>query len=159
MEKNLEVLESMIYYWSTLTERGKVGEEFLASIYEEQGMKDTYNDDFDDESVSKVLSAIANREAFKGRTENESRFWNNNMWMLEDMEYMNKVIYPLKKLNLEGLGDGEVIFLPLHLDLFYKKGNTLYINFFMIKPDEINGTDKLTIEDVEVKEWIKKNMG
>lgn len=104
MEKNIDVLESMVYYWSTLAERGKVGEEFLASIYEDQGMKDTYNDDFDDESVSKILSAIINREAFKGRTKNESRFWNNNMWMLEDLEYMNKVIYPLKKIKFRRIG-------------------------------------------------------
>ncbi|MEI6857439.1 hypothetical protein [Psychrilyobacter sp.] len=136
-----------------------MGEQYLASISENDGMKATYSEDFDAESVRKVLSAISNREPFKGRTKNEGRFWNNNMWMLEDMDYMNMVIDPLKKLSLEDLGDGEVIFLPLHLDLFYKKDNYIYINFFMIKPDLYNETGKLTIEDTEIKEWIKKKMG
>ncbi len=159
MKKSLEVLESMIYYWNSVSDKEKVGEQYLASISENDGMKATYNENFDAESVRKVLSAISNREPFKGRTKNEGRFWNNNMWMLEDMDYMNMVIDPLKKLSLEDLGDGEVIFLPLHLDLFYKKDNNIYINFFMIKPDLYNETGKLTIEDIEIKEWIKKKMG
>lgn len=159
MKKSLEVLESMIYYWNSVTEREKIGEKYLASISEDTGMKATYNENFDEESVRKVLSAISNREPFKGRTKNEGRFWNNNMWMLEDMDYMNMIISPLKKLSLEDLGEGEVIFLPLHLDLFYKKDKNIYINFFMIKPDLYNGTEKLTIEGIEIKEWIKKNMG
>lgn len=159
MKKSLEVLETMIYYWNSVSEREKVGEQYLASISENSGMKATYSEDFDGESVRKVLSAISNREPFKGRTKNEGRFWNNNMWMLEDMDYMNMVIDPLKKLSIEDLGDGEVIFLPLHLDLFYKKGNNLYINFFMIKPDMYDDSGKLTIEDIEIKEWIKKKMG
>ena len=159
MKKSLEVLESMIYYWNSVSEKEKVGEQYLASISENEEMKATYNENFDAESMRKVLSAISNREPFRGRTKNEGRFWNNNMWMLEDMDYMNMVIDPLKKLSLEDLGEGEVVFLPLHLDLFYKKGNNIYINFFMIKPDLYNETDKLTIEDIEIKEWIKKNMG
>lgn len=159
MKKSLEVLETMIYYWNSVSEREKVGEQYLASISENSGMKATYSEDFDGESVRKVLSAISNREPFKGRTKNEGRFWNNNMWMLEDMDYMNMVIDPLKKLSIEDLGDGEVIFLPLHLDLFYKKSNNLYINFFMIKPDMYDDSGKLTIEDIEIKEWIKKKMG
>ena len=159
MKKSLEVLESMIYYWNSVSEKEKVGEQYLVSISENDGMKATYGEDFNAESVRKVLSAISNREPFKGRTKNEGRFWNNNMWMLEDMDYMNMVIDPLKKLNLDELGKGEVIFLPLHLDLFYKKDNNIYINFFMIKPDMYNEIGVLTIEDIEIKEWIKKKMG
>ena len=159
MKKSLEVLESMIYYWNSVSDKEKVGEQYLASISENEEMKAIYNENFDAESVRRVLSAISNREPFKGKTKNEGRFWNNNMWMLEDMDYMNMIIDPLKKLSLEDLGEGEVIFLPLHLDLFYKKDNNIYINFFMIKPDLYSGTEKLTIEDIEIKEWIKKNMG
>lgn len=159
MRKSLDVLESMIYYWNTVAEKEKVSEQFIDFLAQDRGMKATYNENFDAESVRKVLSAISNVEPFIGETLNEGKFWTNNMWMIEKMDYMNKIISPLKRLSVEDLGEGQVVFLPLHLDLFYKKGNTLYINFFMVEPDEINGTDKLTIEDVEVKEWIKKNMG
>ena len=159
MRKSLDVLESMIYYWNTVAEKGKVSEQFISFLAQDRGMKATYDENFDAESVRKVLSAISNVEPFIGDTLNEGKFWTNNMWMIEKMDYMNKVINPLKRLSVEDLGEGQVVFLPLQLDLFYKKGNTLYINFFMVEPDEINGTDKLTIEGLEIKEWIKKNMG
>jgi len=158
MRKSLDVLESMIYYWNTVAEKGKVSEQFISFLAQDRGMKATYDENFDAESVRKVLSAISNVEPFIGETLNEGKFWTNNMWMIEKMDYMNSVINPLKRLSVEDLGEGQVVFLPLQLDLFYKKGNTLYINFFMVEPDEINGTDKLTIEGVEVKEWIKKTM-
>lgn len=158
MRKSLDVLESMIYYWNTVAEKGKVSEQFISFLAQDRGMKATYDENFDAESVRKVLSAISNVEPFIGDTLNEGKFWTNNMWMIEKMDYMNSVINPLKRLSVEDLGEGQVVFLPLQLNLFHKKGNTLYINFFMVEPDEINGTDKLTIEGVEVKEWIKKTM-
>ncbi len=159
MKKNLEVLESMIYYWNSVNDREKVGEKYITTISEHEMMKPIYNDNFDSESVRKVLSAISNREPFKGKTKNEGRFWNNNMWMLEDMEYMNMIIEPLKKISFEDLeGELEVVFLPLNLDLYYEKDNKLFINFFMLKPDIYSDKGTLKIEEVELKEWLKNKV-
>lgn len=163
---NLEEIESMLYFWQSTNERQRVSEEFLREIADMQGLKYSYDEEFNAESVRKVLSAITNREKLSQNTQKESRFWNNNMWMLEDLTYTDSMIQPLKKLNLESLVEKlnasekiqnyellEVIFSPLHMVDYIIKDNKLIINFFRVMPSfDEDGVVK--IDGKEIKEYI-----
>lgn len=155
---NFETIESMLYYWHTLKDREKVPERFIYDIAEMPGLKDAYDEEFDGESVRRALSAIKNREVFTSRTQEEARFWNNNMWMMEDLSYTDAMVQPIKKLNLDDLEVAgvvaEVIFAPLHLDDYVVKGNKLIINFFKIKPESGEGF----IDENELKTFIKEKL-
>ncbi len=156
---NLEVMENMNYFWNATADKEKVGEAYLVSIADNENMKVLYNEEFTPDSVRKVLSAISNREPLRG-TKTEMRFWNNNMWMLEDLEFMNMMLNPLKVLNLDEIAvseDIEVIILPGHMDIFYKEGNKLFLNFFRVKAD-LYDEELVTIEDKKLIEWFKEKL-
>lgn len=167
---NIEEIESMLYFWQTTNDREKVSEEFLREVASMQGLKYSYDEEFNAESVRKVLSAITNREKLSQNTQKESRFWNNNMWMLEDLSYTDSMLQPLKKLNLESLLEKlntseenpkhellEVIFSPLHMVDYVIKDNKLIINFFKVMPSfEEEGVVK--IEGKELKEYILEKL-
>ena len=119
------------------------------------------------ESVRVVLSAISNRELLNSTNKKERRFWNNNMWMLEDMTLMQQMIAPLKKLNLDNVAkeineskadfpyeEIEIVFFPGHMDANKIENNKLYLNFFLVKPDLFN-EEVVLFEDKEVKDYIK----
>ena len=75
-------------------------------------------EDFSRESIRKVLSSITNREVLSSKTKAEGRFWNNNMWMLEDLGLTAAMLAPVKQLKGEDLGEGDlrIIFIPGHLE-------------------------------------------
>ena len=100
---NLEMIESMIYYWKATSEKQKVGEPFIIATVSSPLMKPLYGGDFTEESARKVLSAISNREIFKPETKAEGRFWNNQMWMMEDSGVMEAMTASVKTLNLDYL--------------------------------------------------------
>lgn len=162
IEKNLDLMELMLYYWQATSEKEKVGENYLLDIANHVDMKVLYNEEFNEESVRRALSAISNKERFTAENTKEGRFWNNNMWMLEDLEFMMMMYGPIKKMNFDSLAasvEGEqkltVHFVPGHMDTYLKLENHLYINFFKIKAD-LYEEDKLTIEDKSVEEFIKE---
>lgn len=163
---NLEVVESMNYFWTATKEREKVGENFLVSVAENGFMKKIYNEEFTGESVRKCLSAISNREPYRG-LKPEMRFWNNNMWMLEDMGIMEMMLSPLKTLNLDSVREElseisaeliEIVFVPGSMELYTldKNENRIIINFFRVWADISTGD--LTIEDTPITEWIKQKI-
>jgi len=156
---NFEVVEAMLYYWHALKDKEKVPEKFIYDIADMPGLKDAYDGEFDSESVRRALSAIKNHEVFTSRTKKEARFWNNNLWMMEDLNYTDALVQPIKTLNLDDLAeaghDMEVIFAPLHFDDYVVKGNKLIINFFKIKPQ--NGA--AFINEQELKGFIKEKLG
>lgn len=165
---NLETVEAMLYYWQAAVEKDNVSEKFFYDVAEMPGLKAAYDDEFNEESVRRALSAIKNRERFDG-TKKEKKFWNNNMWMMEDLEFTHAMAAPLKKLNLDSIVDElkqvenknnieeiEVIFSPLHSDEYIIFENKLVINFFRIQID-LNGLDEeATINGVDLKEYIKE---
>ncbi len=164
---NLEVLESMLYFWQATKDKEKVGESYIMSIAEKDAMKEIYDEEFTKESVRVVLSAISNREILNSTNKKERRFWNNNMWMLEDMTLMQQMIAPLKKLNLDNITEEinevkpdfpdkeiEIIFLPGHMDVSKIENSKLYLNFFLVKPDLFD-EEMVLFEDKEVREYIK----
>ena len=155
---NMEVMELVFYYWQATSEREKVGEAFITTIADHAKMTPVYNEEFGAESVRRALSAISNKEIFSGENKKESRFWNNNMWAMEDMALMEAMMAPLKVMNLDDVkvkGDLEVVVLPLHMDEYYLQGNTLFINFFRVQADLME-EGPLKIGGVELKQWIEK---
>ncbi|MFV0498679.1 MAG: hypothetical protein ACK5NF_01395 [Bacilli bacterium] len=159
MKLNLEVIEMMLFFWHSTKDKEKVSDIYLNDIANREEMKIVYNDEFDAESVRKVLSAITNREVLSSRTKTEGLFWNNNMWMTEDLGVTQAMIDPIKALNLDEFDfDGEVIFVPGHSDVYYLDGNKLYINFFKVMVDVFGGTMDVTIEGMNPKEFIASKL-
>lgn len=166
----LDVIEAMLYYWQATSEGEKVGESYINNIAEFPEMKYIYDDEFDKESVRKVLSAISNREIFKSDIKKERKFWNNNMWMTEDLDYTKMMVTPLKVLNLdlvlEGLNNKvsnskndelEVVFIPGLNEEYFLEDNKLIINFFRVKAD-LYEENKVTIGDTLLKDYIEEKL-
>lgn len=162
---NMDLMEAMLYFWQASNDKEKVSEQYLNDVSRMPGLVIAYDDEFNAESVRKVLSAITNREPFASKIKKESRFWNNNMWMMEDLGYTDTMIQPLKKLNLDFLlevinsklasryDEIDVIFSPLHLDEFLIKENKLVINFFKLMPDFLGG---LKVGDLSLEKYIEE---
>lgn len=169
INKNLNVIESMLYFWQSTKDREKVSESYLVTLAEYEEMKLLYNEEFDAESVRKSLSAITNREMLNGGSQKERQFWNNNMWMLEDMDNMKAMVDPIKQLSLDGLvqniaskkditfEDIEVVFIPANKEEFLIVKNKLIINFFKITPDFM-GEGPATIEGKEISVYIEEKI-
>lgn len=165
---NLDTVEMMLFFWQSVAEREKVGEEFMREVADKDDMKYLYNENFSQESVRKVLSAISNRELLNNPTKEESRFWNYNMWMLEDLDNMNNMVKPVKTLNLDDIKEKikdkdtkvetlEVVFVPGHLEEYYIDENKLVINFFRLMVDFMDET-KINIAGKPMKEYIEEKI-
>lgn len=164
---NFDTVEMMVFFWESMMSREKVIEAYLIEVSEKEDMKPLYNDEFTKDSVRKVLSAISNRELVNHPTKAESRFWNNNMRMLEDRDNMNFMLKPVKTLNLDYLKDEfkgdtkfeeiQVYFIPGHLDKVYIDGNKLYVNFFSMSAGWENPED-MKIDGMSVKEFVEKQV-
>lgn len=145
---NLDAVEALFYFWQATQEKEKVNERFINDVAAMPAYQNIYDEEFTKESLRKILSAVTNREIFASQNRKEGRFWNNNLWMLEDLGYTNMIVQPLKHLNLENLAakiknldmsnkyeEIEVVFLPAHLDDYYVADGKLIINFFKIRPE------------------------
>ncbi len=164
---NLEAVEAMLYFWQAVNDRENISEMFIYDIAAMPGLALAYEEEFNEESVRRALSAIKNREIFSRSSKKEGRFYSNNLWMMEDLSYTNSMVAPVKKLNLEFLAaelnsshpdskydELEVIFAPLHVDEYLIKDNKLVINFFKVKPTE----NETLIGDIEIKEYLKEKL-
>ena len=127
-------------------------------------MASLYNDEFSRESVRLVLSAISNREILNTKNKKERKFWNNNMWMMEDLEYTDMMVKPLKVLNLDdaisqlntidtSYDTLEVHFIPGIHEEYQIIDNKVFINFFRVKPD-LYEDDKVTVGEVLLKDYV-----
>lgn len=168
IELNLESIESMLYLWTALSEREKVTESFFVDVANMYPLKAIMNEDFNQESVRKVLSAIQNRELLSVATKEEKRFWNNNMWMMEDLELPILMAKPIKTLNVNHLIERlnsefpnnnkeilKVFVAPLHLDDYYIVDGNLIINFFRIM---LLDGENATIEGKAIDEYIYEKL-
>ncbi len=165
---NLEAVEAMLYYWQAASEKENISEVFFNDVSEMKALKIAYEEDFDGESVRRALSAIKNREPFTGNKK-ERKFWNNNMWMMEDLEYTQSMATPIKQLNIDGLlpelqkinnkndyEEVEVIFSPLHSEEYIIVRNCLIINFFRVRPSDFD--ERTFIGEKEVNEYILEKL-
>lgn len=166
---NLDVIEAMLYFWQAVNDRENISELYIYDITAMDGLTLAYDEEFNAESVRRALSAIKNREVFSRSSRKEGRFYNNNLWMMEDLGYTNLMAAPIKILNLESLVDSlntkypevryeelEVIFSPLHLDDYIIKNNKLIINFFRVKPGDLD--DFSYIGEAELKKFIEEKL-
>ncbi|WP_077368967.1 TDE2712 family protein [Anaerosalibacter sp. Marseille-P3206] len=164
------IIEMMYYYWQVTSEKGKVGETYIIELSDEEDMKYVYDDEFNSDSVRRVLSAISNREMLNSESKKERRFWNFNMWMLEDLGFTEMMVLPVKKLNLSSLveklnenyGDTkheelEVIFVPGLEEEYSIVENKLIVNFFKIKAD-LYEEDKVTIGELPLVDYIEEKL-
>jgi hypothetical protein len=160
----MDIVESMLYFWQATNDKEKVGEKYITSIADRPEMLGLYDDEFTKESVRKVLSAISNRELLNSRSIKERRFWNNNMWMMEDVDYTFKMIAPVKVLNVNAYLDQintqetttdtvDIYFVPGLHDTYKIVGHKIYINFFKVKPDLIN-ENNVTIDDLPIQNFV-----
>src|SRR5690606_4996157 len=89
---NFDTVEMMLFIWQSIADKEKVADSFFIELANNKNMKYLYGEEFDEDSVRKVLSAISNREVLNNASKKERKFWNNNMWMLEDLDNMNNMV-------------------------------------------------------------------
>ncbi len=160
---DLELMEMMHYYWKASSEKEKVGEPYIYAVVDHPHMAVLYSENFTKEMARQVMSAISNREIFKPETKEAGRFWNNNMWMMEDLGVTDAMFAPIKQLNLDAiignpeLGGAEtaleIIFVPGHLDVLYRAPGKLYINFFKLMTSFVD--DTVSIEGQPLQAYIE----
>ncbi|HSL93078.1 MAG TPA: hypothetical protein VK905_00570 [Bacillota bacterium] len=147
---NLEVMEALMYFWEATRGREKVNEKFINALASLAPMPAVYDEVFTGETVRKVLSAITNREPLAPANRSEGRFFNNNLWMLEDISLPQEMMACIKTLNLDKLAaelaseySGNhvltVYFAPLHVDPVYLIKDGMVLNFFLVQPDFAGG--------------------
>lgn len=164
---NTKALESMLFIWASIKDREKISEAFLEDLAGTPEMKGAMQENFNERSVQKVLSAISNRERLNSPTKEESRFWNYNMWMLEDPDMTQLMLNPVKVLNVNEVKKKapadfpfesvEVIFFPGHFESVKQIENQLFINFFLVKADMFE-ENKVTIEDKDLKDYVMEQI-
>lgn len=165
---NLEAIEALHFFWIAANDKEQISEQFFHDIGEMKAMINMFDEDFNAESVRRALSAIKNREPFSGN-KMERKFWNLNMWVMEDLELTASMITPLKKLNIDNLLDKvqkcensnnfetvEVYFSPMHEEEYMIKDNKLIINFFRIRTSFKN--DDILIGDLEISAYIESKL-
>ena len=151
---NLDVLEMMLFYWESVASKDKMSDEYFMEIAKKNEMQVLYKEGFSDDSVRRVLSCISNREKLNSTSKEESKFWSQNMRMIEDLKLVHAMLYPVKHLNLSELrerlnepNDIEVVFLPFPEGDYIVCKNKIYFNFF-----NIIATYKMCEESNEIEE-------
>ena len=69
---NVEEIESMLYFWQATNDKERVAESYLHEIASMPGLTASYDNEFNAESVRKVLSAITNKEILSQKTKKSS---------------------------------------------------------------------------------------
>ena len=153
---NQNILEMMLFYWESVASKDKMSDEYFLELAGKKEMESLYSDDFTKDSFRRVLSAISNREKLNSQSSKESKFWNQNMRMIEDLTLTNAMIAPVKKLNLSELvGENlnteklEVLFIPLPEGDFFVGKDIIAFNFFSIIAS-YNSEDFENVSDIKV---------
>jgi hypothetical protein len=159
---HFNTVEMMIFFWESVADRDKVSDKYLIELADHDDLAPIYDEEFSKDSFRKVLSAISNRELLNHPTKKESRFWNLNMWMLEDMDNMREMVQLVKTLNLDHLKDKldkdvKVVFIPGTTDEYRIQGNTLIVNFFKISINPFAET-RVTIDGKEFNEYMEEKV-
>lgn len=159
---NFNTIEMMIYFWESVADRDKVSDKYLIELAGHDDLAPIYDEEFSKDSFRKVLSAISNREIMNHPTKKESRFWNLNMWMLEDMDNMREMVQLVKTLNLDHMKDKldkdiKVVFIPGTTDVYKVEEDKLIINFFKISINPYADT-RVTIDGKEFNEYIQEKV-
>jgi len=137
---NLNGLEIMVFFWNSLMSREKVSESFLNDLCSMQEFSYIYNEDFNNESLRRVLSALNNKEPFSGNKP-ERKYYSNSLMIMEYIDEVQPTINAIKKLNLNSIAekakaDVEVVVVPGLSKGIEKSDNKLIVDFFGLKNTE-----------------------
>jgi len=137
---NLNGLEIMVFFWNSLMSREKVSESFLNDLCSMQEFSYIYNEDFNNESLRRVLSALNNKEPFSGNKP-ERKYYSNSLMIMEYIDEVQPAINAIKKLNLNSIAekakaDVEVVVVPGLSKGIEKSDNKLIVDFFGLKNTE-----------------------
>lgn len=158
MKIGFELIEMMSFFWEQVAAREKIQDAYLVEMAEKPEMKRVYCDDFTQDSFRKVLSAISNKELLSAPTKAESRFWNLNMWMLEDLDNMRAMLDKVKKLNLDDVKTNKnLIFIPGHLDESYEDDQNVYLNFYKIFVNPVR-SEEATISGIPFETYVRNKL-
>lgn len=155
---NLNGLEIMVFFWNSIVSKEKLNEAFINDICTMKEYQNIYNNEFTFESLRTVLSAITNKEPYKGNKK-EMKFYSNNLRILEYIDDVNPIIDKIKKLNLDSLiskseKDLEIIILPATTNSIVKFNNSLVVDFFALRLIE----DELLIGEEKLIDLIQKTV-
>ena len=141
---NAKAPETMLFIWASIKDKRKIRDSFLHELANEPEMAGAYDEDFKRSRWLRSYPPSPTGTAERSDPK-ESRFWNYNMWMLEDPDMTQMMLKPIKQLNLDEFGkagaadfpyeDVEVIFYPGHFPTYKIIKNKLFINFFAVKAD------------------------
>lgn len=144
----------MLYYWDATKDKEKVNERFLNDLAALPAMTMTYDNEWNAEAVRKILSGITNHEPLRPANRKEGRFFNNNLWMMEDLSLTREMAQPIKVLNLTALAAKlseefqadrtiTIYFAPLQLEEVYLRPDkdAIIMNFFRLQPDFAGGVN------------------
>ena len=137
---NLNGLEIMVFFWNSLMSKEKVSESFLNDLCSMQEFSYIYNEDFNNESLRRVLSALNNKEPFSGNKP-ERKYYSNSLMIMEYIDEVQPTINAIKKLNLNSIAekakaDVEVVVVPGLSKGIEKTDNKLIVDFFGLKNTE-----------------------
>lgn len=159
---NLNAVEVMHFYWTSVGSREKMSEKFITDIASSEPFQLTFNEDFTKESVRRCLSAISNREPFSGNP-SESRFYSRNLMILEYFDTLEDKINGFKSFRLnEIVNDSsillekldsdniEILVVPNPFDTMLKVSNKIILNFFKFSVSD----GILSAEGKTLDQWI-----
>lgn len=162
-----DVLEMMLFYWESVASKDKMSDEYFLELAGKKEMQSLYSDDFTKDSFRRVLSAISNREKLNSQSSKESKFWNQNMRMIEDLNLTHAMIAPIKTLNLSELIRKDlnteklkVLFIPLPEGDFFASKDSIVFNFFSIiasyNSEDFEDTSniKVSLHGQNVKDYV-----
>lgn len=155
---NLNGLEIMLFFWNSVMSKEKVNESFLNDLCSMKEFSYIYNEDFNSESLRRVLSALNNKEPFSGNKV-ERKYYSNNLMILEYIDGVQPTIDAIKKLNLGKLEqtaveDVEIIIAPGTSGSIQKSENKLIVDFFGINKSESG----LVISGENLEDALKKQI-
>ena len=164
---NFEVIELMDFYWQTAARREKLADSYLLDIANRAEMQTLYTEDFDANSVRKVLSAVINYEPVNDSTEKEIEFYKSNKFFADDPGNVELTLPTVKTLNVDALKDQfkadtrynsvQINFVPAY-DMEDKiDGNTLTVNFFKLGID-FTDFETVLVKDQPLKEYIASKL-
>ncbi|SHJ27807.1 TDE2712 family protein [Lutispora thermophila] len=158
IKTNLNGLEVMLFFWNSVMSKEKVNEGFLNDLCSMREFSYIYNEDFNNESLRRILSALNNKEPFSGN-KTERKYYSNNLMILEYIDEVQPTIDAIKKLNLDKLAeetkdDVEIIIIPGISGSVEKHEDILLVDFFKLKNTE-NG---LTISGESFEDVLKKQI-
>lgn len=160
---NFEVVELMDFYWQTAARKEKLADSYLSDVANRAEMKAFYTDEFDANSVRKVLSAVINYEPVNEATEKELEYYNFNKFFADDPGNVILALPTVKTLNVNELLDefqGDTKFETVEInfvtayDVVDKiEDNVLTVNFFKLGTD-FKDFETVLVEGKELKNYI-----